>query len=662
MQRLIPASAGCAMLLSGAFAAPAAAQTVAQPFLVFEHKGLDSMIVDSRDQGLRRALAMLPDRIGELPSEIDDMPPEVAGLMQLFLRTIAKPARVALIYDGENPTGGFFGYGFVASVECANEAEVEELRDAVLGIVSMIEHENGMEIPLEDSTRFDNMQEMMLPVGLLSFGPRETDNGWRYEIVVGTVNDPDQVFAEPLDLVDAGGFESTMSMQMDFSAMTPLSRIVTNMAGDGSPQVREITAKLEEMGLLGDDALRIGFQSGTTRKMAMTRMVMHDVAERADLWSLPTDALKSSELDAIPSDVFGLTIGRANFSSIDNALAEMAEYGVPVEDALDEFEDMTGVDLVDDILHSLGGTFAFYNAEATGGGSLLSSVVMMTIEDQKAFGGAMHRLTNIANDIIAEEADMPAEYVRFDSWTDTSGAELITLRFPGLPVPLELSMAFTDDWFIAAPTPQAAVAAARQAMGKGDDGLTSNPRFASMYKEYGEGATSFQFIDTPRTIRAGYPVLTLIGSGLSNLVRSPHDSDRRNPGMILPLYHDLANADTVPTMKITRWEGDDLVTTSFADRSLWVQTGGAAGVASAALPLLAVGVGVAAVAGNEMNLGMGDWQDQPMALVEMARRSFFVDPIAEMTAVLGAMQQFGPQLGTGTDLLTPAEARILPLR
>lgn len=654
MPRLITACAGCAMMLSAVLVTPATAQTTAQPFLVFEHEGLDSMIVDKRDEGLRRALAMLPDRIGELPGEIPDMPAEAAGMMQLFLRTIAKPARVALLYDGENPSGGFFGYGFVAGVECANEREVNELRDTVLGIVGMIEEERGVHIPFEESSRFDHMQEMMLPFGLLSFGPRKSDTGWRYEIVIGTVNDPDEVFAKPLGLVDARGFERTMSMQMDFAALTPLSRIATNMAGGGAPQVREITSRIEEMGFLGEGAMRIGYESGTTGKMAVSRMVMHGAADHADQLSLSTEPLTKRELNAVPADAYGVTIGRARFDSIENALDEMAGYGLPVEDALEEFEDATGVDLVEDILHSLGGTFAFYNAESTGGGSLLSTVMMMTIEDQEAFGGAIHRLTKMANEVIMDEADMPAQYVRFEDWEDSSGARVITLRFPGMPVPLELSMAFTDDWFIAAPTPQAAVAAARQTMGKGDKGLTSNPRFASVYKGHEDGVLSIKFVDTPRTIRDGYGMLTLVSSGLSNLVRSPHNEGRRDPGMILPLYNDLVNEDTVPTMKLTRWEGEDLVTMTFADRSLWAQTGGSAGVASAALPLMVAGVAAAGVASNEMHLGMNEWEAQPMALVEAARRSLYVDPVAEMTAVLTAIPR-----ARG---LLESEAGLLPQR
>ncbi len=652
MNHSIFTRAALAVAVAG-LASPIFAQETTQPFLTFEHEGLSSFFVDDLDLGLLGALSMLPSRVGELPSEIDDMPPEVAGLIQLFLNTIAKPARVALLYDGENPTGGFFGYGFLASVECANEGEVEELRETILAIVGMIAEEQGVDIPLEESERFEGMSEMMLPFGLLSFGPRHADTGWRYEIVIGTINDSDAVFSAVPKLIDVPGFESFVSASVDFSALTPAARIITNMAGNDVPQLGEITDGLEEMGLLGEDALRVDYQAGATPHMSVQRYVIRDAARRAEALSLPTEPLTMGELNAIPADAFGVTIGKASFDSIEHALDQMVEQGLPVNDALDEFEDMTGVDLIEDVFQVLGGTFAFYNSDSTGGGSLLSAVAMMTVDDQEAFSGAMHKLSGFANDLLEDEAEEVSKYIYLDSWSDSSGADLITLRFPGVPVPLELTFAFTEDWFIAGLTPQAAVAAARQTLGEGDEGLTANPRFAAMFREHGKGATSIAFVDTPRTIRGGYPFLTLIGSGLSNLVRSPNDHGQRDPGMILPLYNDLV-ADAAPTMKITRWRNDDLVTTAFADRSLWVQAGGSMGVASIAVPLVAAGVGAAAIASGEINLGFGDLSEQPMVIVHAARRSFSVDPVADFVAAVTAVTSAG-----GFDEFITTEPRSL---
>jgi len=124
--------------------------------------------------------------------------------------------------------------------------------------------------------------------------------------------------------------------------------------------------------------------------------------------------------------------------------------------------------------------------------------------------------------------------------------------------------------------------------------------------------------------------------------------------MILPLYNDLVEG-AVPTMKITRWRGDDLVTTAFADRSLWVQAGGSMGVASIAVPLVAAGVGAAAIASGEINLGFGDLTEQPMVIVHAARRSFSVDPVADFAAAITAVTSAG-----GFDRVLPIEPQPRP--
>ena len=625
------------ILASAGLAGPLAAQDGPKPFLTFDHTGMSTFFVDAKDSALRDALAMLPDRIGELPDEIDDMPPEAAGLIQLFLRTISKPARVAIMYDGDNPSGGFFGYGFVASVQCANEGEVREIRDSILGIADQIAEDKGVEIPLEPSKRFEGMSEMMLPFGLLSFGPRKADTGWRYEIVIGTVNDPDAVFAKPVQLVGDKGFKSFMTATLDLSALTPATRIVTNMAGTQNEMVNEFVGRFEQMGLVGDDAMRMDFQAGVTPTASITKMVVYDAARYAETLSLPTEALTAAELKAVPADAFGATIGKASFASIDRALEQMTAQGLPVQDFLDEFEDQTGVDLIEDIFHALGGTFALYNAESTGGGSLLSAVAMMTVDDHERFTGAVKRLASFANDKLAE-ADEPGRYIYLDHWRPEAGVEALTLRFPGLPIPFEFSFAMTDQWFIGALTPQAAIAAARQTLGKGDDGLVSNPRFASVYRGNGDGATQVSFIDTPRSLRAGYPFLTLISSAVSNLARSPADHEARDPGMILPLYADLAGGKLVPSVKITRWVGDDLVTSGWGDRSLWVQAGGGMGVASAAIPLLAAGVGAGTmVANSQGRFGWAGPLGDPASFAELTQRAVLGDPTTGLTLMLSGI-------------------------
>lgn len=624
-----------ALALAVGLVAPALAQEGPRTFLTFEHEGISKALVDPRDMPLRDALARLPDRVARLPREIPDIPPELGGLLELTLRTVARPARVAITYDGDNVSGGFYGYGFIASIECANEEQAAELHDAISGMLNAVAEERGVEIPLEASERFEGMRELMLPLGPVSFGPRRADSGWRYELVVGTMNDADSAFAEPPSLIEARGFESFATASIDFTALTPVSRMAVNLSGANAPQVREIVSRLEAMGLVGEHALAVEYQTGVTADVAMAKWVLRGAAEHAEALSLATEPLIAADLAAIPADALGVSISKASLASIDRSLEEIAARGVPVEDALARFREQTGVDLVEDVLHALGGTIALYSAESTGGGSLLSTVGMIAVQDRERLGDALARLAGTANSMI-DDAGVPGRYVNIDRWSVDEGAELISLRFPGVPVPLEITFALTEDWLIAALTPQAAAAAARQAMGMGDDGLASNPRFAAAVRDV-EGLTSVSFVDTPRTLGAGYPLLSLASSAIANLVSTPGNGDEREIGMLLPLYGDVVNERARPTIKLTRWEGGDLVTTGSGDRCLWVQAGGELGVASAAFPLVAAGVGAAVLAANEHRMGAVEPGEIPELTAETLRRAVLIDPIAQATALAMAV-------------------------
>ncbi len=628
----------------------------ARPFLVIDHAGLGSLIADPRDQGLAEALAMLPARIGELPAEIDDMPPEAAGYLQLALQTIARPARVAITYEGDNPSGGFFGYGFIASIDCKDKADADAIQDAILELTKQIAENSGGELKFTDSDRFENMQQIMLPFGLVSFGPRRDGDTWRYELIVGTINDPDEAFTDLPQIIDARDYQPFVRGQLDLSTLTPAARLVTNFAGADAPEAAEYIERFEQMGLVGEDAIKVDFESGRTPEMTMSRAVVRGAAKYATALSLPQGHVTRAELKAIPRDTYSVIIGKADFDSIQRTLDNLDEQGLPVYEALDDFEDATHVNLIEDVFANLGGTFAMYNAESTGGGSLLSTVVMVTVKDRARFTKAIGRLAKAANRAIDEDEDGPGKYIELVPW-HMDDTQLLSLHFPGLPVPLEMTFAMSEDWFIAALTPQAAMAAAIQADGMGDAGLTANRRFAPFYEKYGQDATSLSFVDSAKTLRAGYPFLNLISSAIANGVRSPGEADDREPGMILPLYNTLKSDHVVPMVRITRWDGDDLVTTMWNDSSLWVQAGSGLGAASAAIPLIAAGVGAAAIADeNNWDFGMIDSGlpiiEQADAAASLLRRAIVVDPLSQAAA--SALLLHNPGVLGGNSMLLPA--------
>lgn len=196
---------------------------------------------------------------------------------------------------------------------------------------------------------------------------------------------------------------------------------------------------------------------------------------------------------------------------------------------------------------------------------------------------ALNKLAATAN-TMADHLPMGPGYIRIASWKDGE-TDLMTLRFPGLPVPLELSMGVTSQWLIMSPTPQGTLAATRQASGKGDSGLMSNPVFKSAFPS-DKQVMSIAFSDTAQHLRGGYTLLTMVGSAVSNAMRSPTDPTR-DPGLTVPAFNDLRKG-VKPRMSYTYWRGDDKVTEVHSDRSALVAGCGVISTLATVVPLVAI--------------------------------------------------------------------------
>lgn len=548
------------------------------PLLVVDHAGLDRFFVDAKDRPLAEALAQLPLRIRELPRELPDMPPEAAGIIELVLRTAASPARLAVTYN-ETPTGGAFGYGVALSVLTSGKESAERLHGRIAAMLAQAD----VRLPARPSRRFKGMTDIQTPAALLSYGPRQAKDGWRYEVLFGTVEAPDaavEVLPAP-----AKGITPVLRARVDLGGLNPLFAMAESFAGR-NPQMAEGISRLTAMGIGGDAPVRISYQLGHTD----TESVSLTVVEGASRLGLETSTLAPADFAAIPSDATEVYLAKGG-GNLAEWIDQLAAEAPPLADGLQQFSAMTGVDLRDDILASLGGTVALYLSDATGGGSLGSAVFMVSVKDRERLASAFNTLTGMAN-AMAEQALEGRGYVRIDHWNDaTAGAEMISLRFPGVPVPFELTAALSNQWLVMAPTPQAALAAARQAAGKGDAGLGANKLFASSFRN-DRKFTAITFSDAERNLRAGYPFISMIGSAIANAVRSPSGGERE-PGLLVPTYHELRRGIR-PVVSMTYWDGDNLITESHADRSVLVQAAGTIGMIGKIMPAL---VTLGAVAG-----------------------------------------------------------------
>lgn len=585
---------GAAAVLAGSATAVWAQDGAEAPIkanvLVLERPSLEQWIVDPKDKNLAAALGMIPTRIRELPHEFPQMPAEAAGVINLVLSTIAKPASLVVTYDSDNPEGIAFGYGLTIGVDMP-EGEATKTHAQINGMIAAA----GPGAPIQPSERFQGMTELTTPIGPVSFGPRKGARGWRYEVLVGHVSDPDA----GLNTLPAApaGLTPTLRGRFDFAGLTPVMSMAEMFAGGGDPGAAFMFDGMKAAGMWGDDAIKINFVAGHTADRGLLTVVCEGAKRYAEAWHTSTEPLSAGDLAVVPSDAVWAGVGKGDFAWLQQLMDQVIEMQPEAAEGFERFATMTGVNLRDDVLGTLGGTMGFYMSDATGGGSLASSVVLITFKDRARFMESHTKLVEFAH-AMADQVPIGAGYIRVTNWKD-GGVDLFSLRFPGLPVPFEPTWAATDRWLILGATPQAALAAARQATGKGDKGLASNPAFAALHAK-DRPVISASFMDTGRMLRGGYPILSMLGSGITNAVRSPA-APERDPGMIVPTFHELARGAKA-TVQFTYWRGDDLVSESIGDRSVLVNVGGALGALSEIAPFIAIPMAIGAAQQNRFGM------------------------------------------------------------
>lgn len=560
-------TAATALAASGlAFAVgPAAGQDV-RPLLVVDHVAASEWLPDAHDERLVSALSMLPDRIAELPGEIPGLEPEIAGVIELLVRTAARPGRFSLTYNPNNPTG-FFGYGLVVSTETGGRGEANALHAQAVRVMQQA----GDRVQPRPSELFNGFTEIPTPGGSVHFGAREDAGVWRYEIIAGSVDDPAAGFDAFADLAD-GAFDPVVRGRLDLTSLTAAVNTAQMMAGEEGQQFTPIRRLLERAGLIGPNAMNFDYSVGHSKDALMGRLRAQRAQRFFEFLRLPTDTIPAGHFATMPADSYYATMARLDLGFIEALLDLAAEFGAPVSDMEAQFRGELDMDLREDLLRPLGGSVGYYMSESTGGGGLTSLVVLSTFKDRERFLASHAKLVELSNELRGQMGAF-GRYIRLEAW-EHMGVSMMSLRFPGVPVPLEISYAVTDEWLVVSPTPQGAIAGAMQAIGRGDEGLLSNPRFKGKLP-VDKGLQSFQIVDTHHTIRNGYPTAQFLGSAIANMVRSPVGAPRE-PGVIVPTFNELRKGIEA-SWQYSVWDGEDLWTHAGGDRSALAVLAGQAG-------------------------------------------------------------------------------------
>jgi hypothetical protein len=300
----------------------------------------------------------------------------------------------------------------------------------------------------------------------------------------------------------------------------------------------------------------------------------------------------------------GVTFGQDDFRKIPRDAVRLYAFPVAIDqylatldmlgeqagaDVLGEIDDALGVSLRDDLLAHVGRRAMIYQSEATGGGGMYSTVLLLALTDPIAFQSAHAQVVERANEAGEEQLN---GYVRVRSW-EQDGVTSYALTVPGLPVPIEPAWAVVGDHLAVAASPGGLRAAIAQ-VAEPASSVLDNPLFARAVSERtpAAGLSQVKFADSPRLARKGYGLTAALTSALANAVRSPLHPDRVSGPLVPDFGAFVANVE--PAATIGWWDGDDYRIHAVGDASLLV--GLASGLGSIAdmqgIILPAFGAGV----------------------------------------------------------------------
>jgi hypothetical protein len=538
-----------------------------------------------KDAGLVRALGLIDARLGELPNELaDQMPPMPPAMLPLLGRMALarKSLRVFALPDAPLP------FAVRLEMQEADAAAAQRVAETVFALLEEVGAPLG-------------------PVGANGLAMLEMPDG------------------PPVDLgasgsafvVDFGGAAATpgaalagllpasarplMTMRMDVGSMVEL--LGSFMAERAPEEADEMIAVMDRLGL-SRMSFELAAGMDAERSHTVLRMPGYGASLRANGLLAPR-MLGAADYAVVPTDAEWAMVTTMNAAgTLEFMLSTVADQlrEVGVDDPLAEFTAQTGFDLRSDVVAHLGSSAALYSSETTGGGGMFSIVGVVELANRDGLAATLLRARDMVDNLGATEADGYVRVRTFEHGADT----LHSLVFPGLPVPLELTIALGEKHLVAGLTPQAVLGALGQ-IRSGGAGLLANTAFTQQLASDAIGAMSVQFVDSAAMASDAYGLASLVCSALANMTRSP--GTQRDAGLVMPTYAEFVQG-ALATVTVARLEGDDFVERGRADQSMLVNMAGTLGMVASSPLGLVVGMGVAsAMIADARSSAASDWSD-----------------------------------------------------
>ncbi|MEZ5977407.1 MAG: hypothetical protein R3F34_04225 [Planctomycetota bacterium] len=543
-------------------AAPTAAPAAPRPLFELWIDDCSACLRSPKDAGLLAALSMLDDRLLELPGEFGgQLPPMPPGAIETLSHVLTgrKCLRVFENSDPNAPMPLFLQFEMQEPSSDAANAFAERVH-ALLA---------DMGAPLGEPDAA-GMRLLELPDGPpVSMGAR----GSAYVVSLGGSTSS---LGAPTRVGLPDGVAPSMSMHLDLGRMTEM---LTSFAPMSPGEAEEVSALFEAIGL-SDMVVDANYGSDAQRSYGTVRMPGYAAIMR-NLGIFPQRGLVASDFAMVPADAEWAQISTFDAEGLVDLVMQllrqpMDEMGM--EDPIAMMRDEIGIDLLADVVDHLGTSMALYTSKSTGGGGFFSTVAVVELTNAAGMRATMHHVASLIDEVGSTEAD---GYVRVRPWS-SGDAELFTLAFPGLPVPLELTVALSST---AQPAGKLGLprrghhAAGRARRARADRRRRPRPDREHVVPRAVPvdpiGASAVTFVDTKQLAGRAYGITSMACSALANVVRSPHSL--REAGSILPTYGSFVDG-ALASVVVARPEGDDYVEYSRADGSMLVNVSGMVGM------------------------------------------------------------------------------------
>lgn len=539
--------------------------------LTIDYRGIDAFFASEKDAKLHKALGMLDDRLRELPGEMGGQAaPE--GTFPVLRRMLEGPMSLR-VFGQERQIAGMMLplFGELRLTE-ATPSEAQSMASGLAETLRSI----GLDV---DPAAGAALSVIPAPLPLW-MGSRNQD------LVVRFGKEADLVAPSPAKYLPAG-VKPACTMRFDYSGAIEMGRRVAEVAGQEAA-LEQLDSMLAQFGLT-EMAIEYSYGFDDQRAYEVVATEGYGSMMRA-MQMVPAGPLDAERVRWIPEDASWAVVARLDLSGYVSYMNEMIRE-MPDSGGIDVLElvrSQTGIDVQTELLDTLGQHFMMYGSDSTGGGGLMSTVMVMDLTAPEDFNEFMGRMVEMIGGMAAAESE---GYVQLRGWSE-GGMQFTSLQTPGIPAPMEPTMAVVGNAALFAMTPQAALAAARQ-ITSGQRSLLDQRALIDQLPEDMTSAISLVYLDSARFMRDGYGMTSMICSAIANGVRS-RDGER-DPGLILPAYNDLARGAKA-LVGVGRLQGDAMIAEYRADRSHLVNLAGILGwVAEVPGPIVALAVaGIAA--------------------------------------------------------------------